>query len=256
MLGFAVLAVATVLFLLFINGDNSSTVEFLDKEMGDIIALEADRDGLIEDKEDFRKEHLHMIEDLNIGYTGYYSTLSDITLCSSLKELYIGATSAGDRFYKKSRDIPKPETKEKILQIQDELTQILRSCNTLEVLYIWNEKGTCELDNLDFLKYGENLKLLWLNEQKAIDYSSIYNCKELTVLYLCGCDISDLKGIEALQGLQSLSLHNTNVAVADEIIKLPNLTTLEISGTPLAENKEELARIYEAFPDIKVVIEE
>ena len=45
-------------------------------------------------------------------------------------------------------------------------------------------------------------------------------------------------------------LDGTKVAEAGDILNLPNLKHLEVTGTPLAENEEELALIYEAFPNI------
>ena len=246
------IAIAGIVFILFIK-DDVNKVEFQDDEMKKIIALEAYKDGLIKNTDEFSKEHLEKVKDINIGYTGYYNTLTDITLCTNLESLIIGAVNGGHKYHKASYEIPRPESKERILEIQDELSEILQGCNKLEVLYIWNTENTCDLQDLDFLEYGTSLKVLWIDELTLNDYSPIFECEELQFLYIEDCNISSLKGVECLEQLEDVYIPGTDIATADDIIKIPNLKSLKIVNTPLAENEEELARIYEVFPAIEII---
>lgn len=249
--GVVVLAMILVV-LIRITHDNSRKVQFVDEEMGAVIAYEAYYNEIIDGVEDFRQEHLESITILNIGYTGYYTTLIDIEKLPNLQSLYIGAPHAGKGlgYYNPSCELPEPENAERIEQLQNELASILVNGDGIKRLYLWDDEGICEFTSLEFLKNGDNLKYISLSSLGDIDYTPVWECSELITLTMWRCEIDSLEGIGHLQELKYLNLNGTNIAEAGEILDLPNLETLLIKGTPLAENEEELALIYEAFPDI------
>lgn len=246
-----VMLILALLVMLVI--DNSQKVQFKDEEMGLVIVNQACREGEIAKIriEEIRLYHLENIKELNIGYTAYYTTLLDIERCPNLEELYIGAPiKGGYDYYMSWRELPEPESAERIKQIQNELASILLSCEKLEALYLWDDEGICEFTSLEFLKNGDNLKYISLSSLGDIDYTPVWQCSGLITLTMWRCEIDSLEGIGHLQDLKYLNLNGTNIAEAGEILDLPNLETLLIKGTPLAENEEELALIYGAFPDI------
>ncbi len=233
--------------------DNSKKVPFLDEEMGYVIAYQAYQDGEIKEPEGFRQNDLEKIKELNIGYTGYYTTLLDLKKCPNLEYLYINATDAAShRYYNRMREMPEPENGERIEQFQKELADILRTCEKIHFVYIWNPDGVCNLESLEFLKEAENLRVLWLDELAGMDYTPVWQCEGLTSLEISACDIADVDGISQLRNLTILSLRDTNISEAGDLLNLPNLERLEIENTPLAENEEELALLYEAFPNIEI----
>ena len=229
--------------------DNAQKVDFEDEAMAEMISKTAG----VESVNSFRVDDLEKVEILNIGYTGYYDTLVDIEKCPNLKRLIIGYPDykLAD-YYFIGREIPGPESKERVKQIEEELGSILEKCPNLTTIYISNEKGNCELDNIEFLKKGKNLISISLYYQTDIDYSVVSECSELQFLTLLYCDISDFGMISQLENLDSLVLTGTNVSEAKDILKLKNLTFFEIADTPLAENEEQLELIYQQFPDIDI----
>ncbi len=233
--------------------DNSKKVPFLDEEMGYVIAYQAYLDGEIKEPEGFRQNDLEKIKELNIGYTGYYTTLLDLKKCPNLERLYINASDAAShRYYDRQREMPEPESGERIEQLQKELADILRTCEKIDYIYIWNPDGVCNLESLEFLKEAKNLRILWLDELEDIDYTPVWQCEGLTALEIIGCDIADLEGISQLKHLKNLWLYGTNVSEAGDLLNLPALEFLDIEKTPLAANEEELALLYETFPDIEI----
>lgn len=227
---------------------SSPTVNFRDEEMGKLIAQSAG----VESVNKFCEEDFEKVTMLNIGYTGYYDTLSDIEKCRQLDTLIIGYPEyMYCRYETKEKKIPEPESKERIQQIEKELGKILEKCPNLRVLCISNENDDFELDSLEFLKGQKNLEALRLEEQSAIDnYSYISECVHLKHLSLYGSNISEISMIQGLEELEGLNLAGTNISEASDILKFKNLKDLAIRNTPLEKNEEELALIYQQFPDI------
>ena len=241
-----ILVIALIIAVLI---DNSRKVVFEDETMAEMISKTAG----VESVDKIRADDLEKVEILNIGYTGYYDTLVDIEKCPNLKRLIIGYPDyrLAD-YYFIGREMPEPESKERVKEIEKELESILEKCPNLTTIYISNENGNCELDNIEFLKKGKNLTSISLYYQTDIDYSAISECNELQFLALLYCDVWDLGMISQLENLDSLVLTGTNVSEAKDILKLKNLTFFEIADTPLAENEEQLELIQEQFPDIKI----
>lgn len=229
--------------------DNTPRIEFEDDAMKALIAETAE----VESVDKLRAEDLEKVEALNIGYTGYYDTLSDIGKCSNLERLVIGdPKDAFCHYHRKGKEIPGPESEERMEQIESELEVILEKCPNIKTLCISNEKGNCELNSLEFLKNGNGLTLLNIEYQPEMDYSIISECTHLEALSLYNSDISEWSVIGELSELRALSIARTNISEAEDILKLKNLKYLNISNTPLAEDEEQLALLYQQFPDIDI----
>ena len=243
---------------------------FEDKEMKRVITLHASREGIIDEDDALKKEDVKEIKKLNIGYMGYYTTLTDITSCVNLEELYIGIPNLvrcsyykdevdyydnkSKGCYGEGKDVLASSTEVKSDKIVDELGEVLKECNKIKILYVCDIEQKYQLNSLSFLEYGKNIEELWLDGQNVNDYSQVFACEKLKTLSLEGCAITSehLKGISTLDKLTYLCLDDTGIENANNIIEIPNLNTLCIVGTPLAENEAEIARIYEAFPEIKI----
>ena len=258
-IGSIILALMIVLIFaispLFKEQEKELDLPFVDDEMENTLINSAIYYEVIDEKEEFTVECLEQLGCLNIGYTGYYTTLEDIKFSKNLHTLRIGIpeTRTGDTYWKKWCVKPKQECGERISQIQEELGEILQECKQLSSLYICNDDGTCEFESLDFLQYGENLTALWLWKQKDLDYSSIYsNCPNIFILDLSASDITDLDGIGNLENLERLCIQYTNISEAGDIVKLKNLKHIEVYGTPLADNEEELSIIRDALPNVEI----
>lgn len=229
--------------------NNLNRIVFEDEAMGKLIAQSAGVNSV----EELKEEDLEKVKMLNIGYTGYYDTLLDIGKCQQLDTLVIGCPEyTYCHYHRQGKEIPKPESKERIQQIEKELEEILKECPNLRCLYISNEDKNCKLDNLEFLKYGTELEVLRLEEQSIVDNEELLECKNLRYLSLYGSEVFDLSIISDFKDLKGLNLGGTNISTAEDILKLENLKYLAISNTPLAENKEELQLIYKEFSDIDI----
>lgn len=257
-----ILAVAVITILVFINElERLKMSYFEDEEMGNLIIQYAriEDDEAIDrikkrDEKDVKIEHIDEIKEMNIGYTGYYDTLLDITKCKNLEILVMGHERVGTEYgyFYRSREVPAPETSERVKQIEAELEIILQKCSKLKRLYVWNTEDNCNLESLEFLKYGTNLTMLSLNNHRRLDYSPILQCLNLKVLDLDGSDISELGEISKLSKLEWLSLDHTNIEEVGEIVKLKKLKTLYIKNTPLSKNKKEMALLRKTFPDLDI----
>ena len=251
-----VIAVVIVItFIIAVLIDNSHKVDFEDETMAEMIAKTVG----VEKANKLRVDDLEKVEILNIGYTGYYDTLADIEKCPNLKRLFISCPEDTIVYYPFAVwEMPEPESKERVKQVEKELGSILEKCLNLEDIYISNEKGNCELDNIEFLKKGKNhLIAICLFYQSDIDYVPISECKELEYLSLRYCDVSDLSMLSELEKLKRLNLEGTNVSEVEEILKLKNLNSLTVllTDTPLAEKTDELESLQQQYPGLKIKID-
>lgn len=143
----------------------------------------------------------------------------------------------------------------KVEKFQEELSIILQKCSKLKLVKIVNENNSCELTNLEFFKGIDNLEGIKIEQINDVDYSPLYELTNLISLRIKNCNLDNVKGIDNLSKLCRLSLDYTNISVAEDIVKLESLEELSIIGTPLAENKEELQKIYDKFPNITIFTE-
>ena len=132
----------------------------------------------------------------------------------------------------------------------EQLEIIFENCPNIEILNLSVKEG--KLSDLNFLRNAENLKELVLVNQSLTDYSAIAECSKLKYLTLGRCNISDLSMLSGLEKLETLVLTGTNISEAKDILSIKNLKELYIADTPLAENEEQLALIYQQFPDIEI----
>ena len=228
--------------------DNSHKVAFEDATMAEMISKSAG----VETVDKIRENDLEKIEVLNIGYTGYYDTLVDIEKCTNLRRLIIGYPDYKLTNYPfAGREEPKPESKERVKQIEKELGSILEKCPNITTIYLSNENGNCELDNVEFLKKGKKLIVVSLYYQGDIDYSPISEIPHLNMLSFEECNMTELNMLDGLTELESLWIEKCDVSKAGEIVNVKSLKELEIEDTPLAGNAEELEIIFENCPNIE-----
>lgn len=228
--------------------DNARKVKFKDERMEREIAINA----RVESVDEFRVDDLEKVKSLDIRYTGFYNTISDIEKCQQLSYLVIGQNSYGNEFESANQDDwPGPESKERIQQIKRELESILQNCSKLTYLTIIGEKKYFELGDLDFLKNGKNLESISLDHHVNMDYSAIGGCSGLHKLKFWNCDVLELDMLDGLKKLELLSLAETNVSEAGDIVKLKALKELMIRNTPLGGNGEQLALILENCSNLR-----
>lgn len=243
-----VMLMAVIALIIAVLIDNSHKVAFEDATMAEMISKSAG----VETVNKIREADLEKIEELNIGYTGYYETLVDIEKCTNLRRLIIGYPNCPLSYYPfVGRKIPEPESKERVKQIEKELGSILEKCPNITTIYLSNENGNCELDNVEFLKKGKKLIVVSLYYQGDIDYSPISEIPHLNMLSFEECNMTELNMLDGLTELESLWIEKCDVSKAGEIVNVKSLKELEIEDTPLAGNAEELEIIFENCPNIE-----
>ena len=126
-------AVIVITFIIAVLIDNSRKVDFEDETMGEMIA----KTMRLESVDKLRVDDLEKITVLNIGYTGYYNTLLDMEKCPNLQRLFINCPEDVMSYYPfVGREIPEPESEERVEQIEKELGDVLGQCSKLEDIYI------------------------------------------------------------------------------------------------------------------------
>ena len=240
--------IAIIALVVAVLIDNSHKVAFEDATMAEMISKSAG----VETVDKIRENDLEKIEELNIGYTGYYDTLVDIEKCTNLRRLIIGYPDYKLTNYPfAGREEPKQESKERVKQIEKELGSILEKCPNITTIYLSNENGNCELDNVEFLKKGKKLIVVSLYYQGDIDYSPISEIPHLNMLSFEECNMTELNMLDGLTELESLWIEKCDVSKAGEIVNVKSLKELEIEDTLLAGNAEELEIIFESCPNIE-----
>ena len=240
--------IAIIALVVAVLIDNSHKVAFEDATMAEMISKSAG----VETVDKIRENDLEKIEELNIGYTGYYDTLVDIEKCTNLRRLIIGYPDYKLTNYPfAGREEPKQESKERVKQIEKELGSILEKCPNIITIYLSNENGNCELDNVEFLKKGKKLIVVSLYYQGDIDYSPISEIPHLNMLSFEECNMTELNMLDGLTELESLWIEKCDVSKAGEIVNVKSLKELEIEDTLLAGNAEELEIIFESCPNIE-----
>ena len=240
--------IAIIALVVAVLIDNSHKVAFEDATMAEMISKSAG----VETVDKIRENDLEKIEELNIGYTGYYDTLVDIEKCTNLRRLIIGYPDYKLTNYPfAGREEPKQESKERVKQIEKELGSILEKCPNITTIYLSNENGNCELDNVEFLKKGKKLIVVSLYYQGDIDYSPISEIPHLNMLSFEECNMTELNMLDGLTELESLWIEKCDVSKAGEIVNVKSLKELEIEDTLLAGNAEELEIIFENCPNIE-----
>lgn len=205
-------------------------IEFADENMAKVIcsSLYAYGYGRDVSPEEITWEQLDSIEKLNIGYSGYYSTIVDIEKCRNVETLDINIIiTEYDYAYQIAQGkIEKKLSAQEIEQLQKELSEVLPKLSKMKELWL-ADMGECEWTSVEFLKNCSQLEELYLSSCKADDYSALRNCQSLKVISLLNCNISS----------------------ADDIIGLENIEYITLRNTPLGDKPEEIKKLQEAYPD-------
>ena len=212
-------------------------VHFADDKMRQVICLELGKD---KDSQDVTYRDLEKIEELEIGPVGNFRTIQDVAKCTNLKRLRVNIEVVEkDAAYEVYR---KTETGENFLSIVDEeqigniqqdLEKIFKKAKNIEDFGFSNFNQSCNITKIDFLKYGKNLKKINISYGNVEDYSVLENCSKL----------------------ESVDLWYSNIESADTLLKLKNVKKFWLTGTPLAENEEEISKLQKAFPDAWIITE-
>lgn len=103
----------------------------------------------------------------------------------------------------------------------------------------------------------EGISTLSLNNCKLKSLNNFPNLPSLIRLELMNNSFpaSDLKHIAALADLQSLSISDNTINVAEDLSPLSNLplAQLDISGTPLAEQADYRDKVFKLFKDLQIL---
>ena len=210
-------------------------VHFADDMMRQVICLELGKD---KDSQDVTYRELETIEELYIGPVGTFETIEDVAKCKNLRNLRVNMsigsqrasfelfeiTETGERYYP-------PVSKEKIKRIQKDLEKILKSAKKIEEFGLSNVNDAFNISDIGFLKYGKNIKDINIVYVNITDYSVLENCKKL----------------------RNIDLWYSDIDSADDLLKLKYVNRLILTGTPLAQNEEEISRLQKAFPEAKIV---
>ena len=212
-------------------------VHFADDKMRQVICLELGKDR---DSHDVTYRDLETIEELEIGPVGEFETIIDVAKCKNLKTLRVNRsigrgktcfelyeiTETGERYYP-------PLSEKKMERMQKDLEKILKSARKIEVFGFSNINDTFDIPDIDFLKYGKNIKDIDISYSNITDYSVLENCSKL----------------------ESVDLWHSNIESADTLLKLKNVKKFWLTGTPLAENEKEISKLEKAFPDAWIITE-
>ena len=212
-------------------------VHFEDDMMRQVICLELGKD---KDSKDITYRELEQIEELRIGPVGTFETIEDVAKCKNLKQLLVNVEitdrDAYYELYQKTEDgkmYYPPIDEKKIKKVQDELEEILKRDKKIEVFRFTNVNESCNIKSFEFFKYAKNLREIGISFANAKDYSVLGNC-------------SNLKKVD---------LWYSDIEIADNLLKLKNVEKFWLTGTPLAQNKEEISRLEKAFPDAWIITE-
>ena len=212
-------------------------VDFEDDMMRQVICLELGKD---KDSKDVTCRDLEKIEELKIGALGTFETIEDAAKCKNLKSLRVNVlvqpeaasfelyktTETGERYYP-------PVSKEKMERIQKDLEKILKSGRKIEEFVFANVNDSFNISDMEFLKYGKNIKDITITYANIKDYSVLENCSNL----------------------RSVDLWYSDIESADVLLKLKYVNRFILTGTPLSQNEEEINKLKKAFPEAKIVVD-
>ncbi len=212
-------------------------VHFEDDKMRQVICLELGKD---KDSKDVTYRDLESIEELDIGPIGEYETIIDVAKCKNMKKLRVNVEithrDSCYELFQKNEDgsmyYPLIE-KKKLFKVQEELEKVSKKLKKLESFVFSNINESCNIKDFTFLENFKGLKELTLCFVNISDYSFLENCIEL----------------------EKVDLEQSDIDNADVLLKLKYINRLILTGTPLAENEEEISRLEKAFPEAKIVVD-
>ena len=210
-------------------------VEFADDKMRQVICLELGKD---KDGDEVMYKELDKIEKIKVGAIGDFETLEDLAKCREIKELWVNvgilSTDASYKLFEKNQldNVYPPAPTKKIPEIEKNLDEIFKNNKGIEKFLFSNHEESCNIKSLEFLKYAHKLKKLGISYGNLGDYSDIEYCRNLESLDLLYCDIKS----------------------ADLLLKLKNIKTIDLTGTPLSKNEKEMKRLQDALPDVEIFV--
>ena len=213
------------------NIHDNSNVKFADENMGRVMRNTLWGFPKETTIEEITYKEVRKIDSLDIGYSGYYTTLSDLRYCTELKELLInGGIGEGEPAYHINQGkVNKENSPEDMKKLQQELERVLPKLKKLERIKLLGWGGG-KWRSLDFLKGCKRLEYVRINHCEAGDYSAIKSCKSLREIVIGYSDITD----------------------ADDLIGLENIESILIYDAPLGDNPEEVKKLQEAYPDADI----
>lgn len=113
------------------------------------------------------------------------------------------------------------------------MEKILKSAKLIEDFDFTNVKNSFDMRDMEFLKYGKNIKKIDISYSNIKDYSVLENCKKL----------------------RNIDLWYSDIDSADDLLKLKYVNRLILTGTPLAQNEEEIAKLQKAFPEAEIIVD-
>ena len=211
------------------NIHDNSNVKFADETMGQVLC-NAQYSSKIT-MENITYKDLKRIDSLDIGYSGYYSTVSDLGYCTGLKELVInGGLAEGDPAYHINQGkVNKENTPEDMEKLQQELERVLPKLKKLEKITLLGWGGG-KWSSLDFLEGCEKLEEVDISRCEATDYSALKSCKSL----------------------KKIEIGHSDIAHADDVIGLENIESILIYDAPLGNNPDEVKKLQEAYPNADI----
>ena len=212
-------------------------VHFADDKIRQVICLELGKD---KDSNDVTYRDLETIEELEIGPVGEFETIIDVAKCKNLKKLWVNSSvprgKAGFELYEVTETDERyypPLGEKKMERIQTDLGKILKSARKIEEFSFSNVNDTFNIPNIDFLKYGKNIKSITIAYANVKDYSVLEKCSKL----------------------QSVALWYSDIDSAEDLLRLKNINKLLLTDTPLAQNEKEISKLKKAFPDAWIITE-
>ena len=212
-------------------------VHFADDKMRQVICLELGKD---KNSHDVTYRDLETIEELKVGPVGEFKTIIDVAKCKNLKKLWVNVEITDrDAYYEIFEKTETgamyfpPVSEKQIKTMQEDLGIILKNVKAIEDFGFSNFNQSCNITKIDFLKYGKNLKKINISYGNIEDYSVLENCSKL----------------------ESVDLWYSNIESADTLLKLKNVNRLILTGTPLAQNEKEIAKLKKAFPEAKIIVD-
>ena len=206
---------------------NNHAIKFEDTNMKKLMASACKE--VYSEQLNITPNDMKKVKVLNIGYAGYYDTLKDLKWCTELETLQIdmGVYESSEAAYEIAQgEAPDDVKEEKVKQFEEELGKILPKLKKLKVVYIAGDCG-CEWSSLDFLEDCNQIEAISMYHLNVTDYSVLKKCENLKKIVFFDCPISK----------------------ADDLIGLEHLEWIGISGTPLAQDEEEMKKLKEAYPN-------
>ena len=212
-------------------------VHFADDKIRQVICLELGKD---KDSNDVTYRDLETIEELEIGPVGEFETIIDVAKCKNLKKLWVNVEitdrNASYEVFEKTKEgviYYPPVSKEKVKRIQEDLGEILKNAKVIEDFGFTNVNESLNIKNIEFLKYGTNIKIINISYGNIEDYSTLEKCSKL----------------------ERVELWKSNIKSADALLKLKNVKKFWLTDTPLAQNEKEIVKLKKAFPEAKIIVD-